>query len=88
MSAGSGSVTRHADHFYTSERKVAPAASVMGGYLVGERDQPEVFARVAQPEEARRRERRQCRCEPCHEHQPSLVELRPGETIFGLQALK
>ena len=45
-------------------------------------------ARVAQPEEARRRERRQCGCEPCHEHQPSLSELRLGGPIFGLQALK
>ena len=28
--------------FHTSEREVAPATSVMGGNLVGERDQPEV----------------------------------------------
>ena len=31
-------------------------------------------ARVAQPEEARRRERRQCRCESCREHQFHGVE--------------
>jgi formylmethanofuran dehydrogenase subunit E len=32
-----------------------------------------LFARVAQPAEARRRERRQCRCESCHEYQFSGI---------------
>ena len=62
--------------FYFTPRAQSSSSGLVRGNLVGERDQPEEFARVAQPAEARRRERRQCQCESDHKHQ------------FGLQALK
>ena len=83
FSAGPGSVTRHADQ--PSLRASARQAILhlrarvarkipLCGNQAGNRDRPEVFARVAQLAEARRRERRKCGCESCHEHQIHGVE--------------
>ena len=43
---------------------------------------PGSFCSRSPTAEARRRERRQCRCESCREHQPSLFELRLGEPVW------
>ena len=57
--------------------RVARKAPLCGNQA-GNRDRPEVFARVAQLAEARRRERRQCQCESDHEHQ--FMESKPQQT--------
>lgn len=53
MSAGPGSVTRHADHFHLRARVARTAPHC--GSQAGNRDRPEVFTRVDQLAEARLR---------------------------------